>query len=175
LRARKVGAEEYQLQGDKGLSIILDEKSHMPLLISRRKLTQSFALPVSRISEFFEALSLGKVLASRCQDCRTLYFPPKADCDRCVRSRMKFVQLSGAAELLAYTIIRVKPSSFSSFSDYIVAVGRLEEGLNVLAWLEGVKENEVSVGMKMRLGVRRRDVDGSLVYLFVPADSGRSR
>jgi uncharacterized OB-fold protein len=41
--------------------------------------------------------------------------------------------LSSEATLLAFTVVEVKPFSFSLHGDYVVAIGRFPEGLNVLA------------------------------------------
>lgn len=161
------GGDDLQAFSE-GLPILLDEKTSVPLYRSRRELVQRYNIPVSKISEFFLGLSKDKVLATKCNKCGTLYFPPKADCDKCMESSMSYEELSGNAKLVAFTVITVKPSSFSNYKDYIIAIGRLEEGINVLAWLLKEKPDEIKIGMRMKLVVRKREEDASLVYLFVP-------
>jgi uncharacterized OB-fold protein len=68
--------------------------------------------------------------------------------------------------LVAYAVINVKPLSFTQYGDYTVAIGRLKEGLNVLAWMEGVDAEKVEVGMKLMLVVGKRKADGIFTYWF---------
>ncbi|MEM3637743.1 MAG: Zn-ribbon domain-containing OB-fold protein [Conexivisphaerales archaeon] len=155
-----------KLAEDLGLSI--DEKTGLPMFVSRRELIQKYIIPVSKISKFYEGLANGILFGTKCDKCKRLYFPPKADCDSCMESSMSFVKLSGKASLLAFTVISVKPTSFSKMEDYTVAIGRLDEGLNVLSWLSGAKLSDIRIGMKLKLKAGRRSEDNSLVYFFVP-------
>ena len=54
---------------------------------------------------------------------------------------------------------------FRSYKPYTVAIGRLKEGVKVLAWLTGFKLSEVEVGMKAKL-VAKTTPDGNPTYEF---------
>ena len=135
-----------------------------------RELRLRFSIRVERIRRFFEGLKESKVYATRCRRCGRYYFPPQADCPYCRASDMDWVEISGEGELLTYTIINTKPLTYSHYPDYIVAIARMREGFNVLAWLRVDDPRKVRVGMKVRLQVTRREPEGYLTYEFVPAN-----
>lgn len=148
----------------------LDEKRGTIQLKSTRDLTLNFIIPVHRIIRFWEGLKEGKLLATKCKRCHKISFPPKMDCPDCLASAedMDWVELSEEAELLSFTEISIKPGSFSQYPDYICAVGRLREGVKVLAWLTGIKREEIKVGMRLKL--KPKITEERLTYEFIPAE-----
>jgi len=107
------------------------------------------------------------VHATKCSKCGKLYFPPSADCPECLSSEMQWILLSGEAEIETFTHVVVRPTSFCAYKPYTVAIGRLEEGVKVLAWLTGFKLSQVKVGMKVKL-VAKTSQEGNPTYEFVP-------
>lgn len=150
-----------------GIPIIREPKTDNPLWIGVREIDLRYQIPVKNVMKFFEALRDGKVLATKCPKCGTVYFPPQFDCPKCMVSGLEWVEMPNEGELLTYTIINVKPPSFAQFSDYIVGVARMSNGVNVLAW---VNAKDVKVGMKVKLRVARREHDEYLMYELVPCD-----
>jgi hypothetical protein len=138
-----------------------------PVLHSRRSLTLRFNIPIARTSQFWEALRQGRFTTTKCSKCGTLSFPPQTDCPKCMGSEFSWVELRRDATLVTYTQVRVTPSSFSDMEPYVIAIGELEGGLKVLAWLEGAQVENVKPGMKLR--VEAREKDGAPYYVFVPA------
>ncbi len=151
-----------------GLPLLPDAKTADPLYVSSRDLPLKFLIPVAKIQPFFDSLKEGKLTATRCLKCGAVYFPPQADCSACRASEVEYVPLGERATLLAFTLINVKPFSFARYDDYVVAIGRLPEGLNVLAWMKGVELKRIRIGMKLKLVVGRREADGVCTYWFEP-------
>ncbi|MFQ6084775.1 MAG: Zn-ribbon domain-containing OB-fold protein [Candidatus Bathyarchaeia archaeon] len=145
----------------------MPEKSGFPTLRSIRSLTLRYNIPITKTAKFWDGLKKGKILTTKCRRCGHLYFPPTADCPSCLSSDMEWVALSGDAELETFTQVAIKPSSFNQFEPYIVAVGKLREGVRVLAWLTGVELGDAKVGMKLRLVTKMRE--GRPTYEFIPA------
>jgi len=80
-------------------------------------------------------------------------------------------QLSNEAELVSYTIIKVKPKTFGHYEDYIIAIGKLKkENINIFAWLKTSDPSKIRIGMKLKLVVSERLPEKYLVYEFVPAE-----
>ncbi len=79
-----------------------------------------------------------------------------------------WVDLGREAKLVTYTQVRVTPPSFAGSDPYIIAIGELGGGLKVLAWLEGVAQEEVKAGMNLRVEARSSK-EGNPYYVFVPA------
>ena len=138
----------------------------MPSIKSREmKIVED--IPVSRTLKFWEGLKEGKIFTTKCKKCGQLFFPPAADCPNCLSSDMEWTQLSDEAEIETFTHVVIRPTSFQQYKPYTVAIGRLKEGVKVLAWLSGFKLSEIRVGMKAKL-VAKTTVEGNLTYGFVP-------
>ncbi|MCY0860090.1 MAG: Zn-ribbon domain-containing OB-fold protein [Sulfolobaceae archaeon] len=149
-----------------GLPIIKEQKTNNPLWVDVREIDLRYQLPVKKVERFFSALKEGKILATKCPKCGAIYFPPQDDCPNCRISGLEWVEMPTEGELITYTVINVKPPSFSHYGDYIVGIARMSNGVNVLAW---VNAKEVKVGMKVKLRVTRREPEGYLTYEFIPA------
>ena len=136
-------------------------------LKSARTLELKYNLPISRTSRFWEGLKEGKIYATKCKKCGRLVFPPVADCGECGSSDVEWVELDGEGEVVSFTEVVVKPASFRDEGSYIVCIGRLKEGVKVLAWLVGVDRMDVKVGLKVKL-VAREASEGNASFEFVP-------
>lgn len=136
----------------------------MPSIKSREiKIVQD--IPISKTLPFWESLKQGKVLATKCKKCGKLYFPPAADCSKCLSSDMEWIELSNEATIETFTHVVVRPTTFQQEKPYTVAIGRLKEGVRVLAWLTGFRLSEVKVGMKAKL-VAKITPEGNPTYEF---------
>jgi uncharacterized OB-fold protein len=140
--------------------------SSMPSIRSREiKLVQE--IPISKTLKFWEGLKEGKIYATRCRSCGKLYFPPSADCPTCLETGLEWVELSKEAEIETFTHVVIRPTTFQQNKPYTVAIGKLKEGIKVLAWLTGFKLSEIKVGMKVNLAAKVT-AEGSLTYEFTP-------
>ncbi|MBS7647317.1 MAG: Zn-ribbon domain-containing OB-fold protein [Candidatus Bathyarchaeia archaeon] len=136
----------------------------MPHIKSREiKVVQD--IPISKTLPFWEGIKQGKILATKCKKCGKLYFPPVADCSKCFSSNMEWIELSREATIETFTHVVVRPRSFQQEKPYTVAIGKLQEGLRVLAWLTGFKLSEIKVGMKAKL-VAKITHEGEPTYEF---------
>jgi uncharacterized OB-fold protein len=139
--------------------------SSMPSVRSREiKVVQD--IPIGKILKFWEGLKEGKVYATKCKKCGRILFPPAADCPDCLMSDVEWILLSEEAEIETFTYVVVRPTSFQQHKPYAVAIGRLKEGVRVLAWLSGFKLSEIKVGMKAKL-VAKINPEGNPTYEFV--------
>jgi len=137
-------------------------------LRSAHSLTLSYEIPIERTKEFWDGIERGKVLTTRCRDCGSISFPPQTDCSECLASDVEWIELSKEAELEAYTKITYPPESFRDRAPYIVGIGRLKEGIRVLAWIMGADVPELEVGMRLELAVEKTP-EGKAGYFFRPA------
>jgi uncharacterized OB-fold protein len=138
----------------------------MPSIRSREiKIVQE--IPISKTVKFWEGLKQGKVLATKCVRCKEIFFPPVADCPECSATDLEWIELSNEAEIETFTHVVVRPTSFQQNKPYTVAIGKLKEGVKVLAWLTGFKLSEIKVGMKVKL-VAKVTQEGNPTYEFIP-------
>lgn len=138
----------------------------MPVMKSR-PITIAPEIPISKTLKFWEGLKQGKVYATKCKGCGKLYFPPSADCPECLLTELEWVELSNEAEVETFTHVVIRPTTFQQYKPYTVAIGKLKEGVKVLAWLTGFKLSEIKVGMKVKL-VAKVTLEGNPTYEFVP-------
>ncbi|MGC8562014.1 MAG: Zn-ribbon domain-containing OB-fold protein [Thermoplasmata archaeon] len=138
-----------------------------PILEDRRILDLRYRMPISHIREFFTGLEEGKVRGTKCKDCGKLYFPPQSECNSCMTKNMEWIDFSGNATLETFTTVEVVPTSFASEGRYVVAVGKLDEGINVLSWLNIESIEDVKIGMKMKLKTVKKK-EGYYSYEFFP-------
>jgi uncharacterized OB-fold protein len=114
--------------------------------------------PFSDLS-FEEYLREDKLMGSRCQQCRTLYVPPRPICVKCQKDAMVWEEMTGAGKLAAFTCISIGPSfmiaqGYNRNNPYCSGVVELEEGGRVDARIEGVdcsKPEEIKIGMPLKV------------------------
>ena len=125
-----------------------------------------FNIPLAKTHQFWDALGQGRFVTTRCTDCGSVSFPPQADCPHCMSSSHEWVELGTEAQLETFTSVSVTPASFADRGPYTVGIGRLRNGLKVLAWVESPLE-KLKVGDEIRLEARK-SADGAPYYVFVP-------
>jgi len=114
--------------------------------VKSRPLTYEHEIPVTRVRRFWDGVAEGKVMATRCTRCGERYYPPQADCPKCLASEMEWFQVGEQAVLKTYTESRLKPQGFTQYTEpYTIAVAETAEGLRIMGWLE--------VGGETRLGM----------------------
>jgi uncharacterized OB-fold protein len=153
---------------EEGLPIIKEAKTNIPLYISVRELPLRFQLGTSKIQKFFEGLREEKVYMTKCEECGEKFFPPQADCPKCLKSEMSWVPLSGEGELITCTMIMVRPTTYAHYDPYIVGIGQMKEGVRVLAWLNIDDPQKIKPKMKVRLTTVKREPEGFISYQFLP-------
>lgn len=152
-----------------GVPVIVDPKTNVAMWYDQREMRFRFIISVEETRKFFEALSEGKVLATRCKQTGEIFFPPQVDCPGVKDGEVEWVELPRDGELVTYTVIYTKPYSFSHYDDYTVGIARLSNGVQVLAWVRERDPRKLRVGMKVRLEVVKREPEGYLTYELVPA------
>jgi uncharacterized OB-fold protein len=151
-----------------GLPVYRDPRSGALLWVDVRELRLRFTLSVNKLEKFVEGLKQGKLMYTQCKRCGVKYFPPQVDCPKCRTSDMEWRETSPEGELITWTVIYVKPASFSHHGDYVVGIVKMPDGFNIMAWIDA-DPKALKPGMKMRLVVDRRPDENYVTYWFKPA------
>ena len=98
--------------------------------------------PFSDIS-YEQFLNEEKLMGSKCKKCGSLFLPPRPICIKCSSHEMEWVEMKGKGKLLAFTCIAVGPpfmmkEGYNRKHPYCTGVVELEEGVRVVARIEGV-------------------------------------
>ncbi|MFH1013739.1 MAG: Zn-ribbon domain-containing OB-fold protein [Thermoplasmatota archaeon] len=107
--------------------------------------------PFTKVDAFADYLQQGKLMGTQCKKCGERYFPPRADCLKCMDDSFEWREYSGRGTLQSFTKIEAAPKGFEDMVPYTLGVVDLEEGGRLLAWIQGIPENELNVGMKVKV------------------------
>jgi len=129
--------------------------------------TVSFA-SITKVNDFVGHLDEGKVTGTRCKDCGAVFFPPRADCYKCLTSNMEWFDVSGTGKLVSYSKLEYAPVGFEGDLPYCIAL--LDYGdYKVFGRLAGdLPQEEVEVGMDMKTVVNELP-NGQVNYVFEKA------
>ncbi|HTT74343.1 MAG TPA: Zn-ribbon domain-containing OB-fold protein [Thermoplasmata archaeon] len=116
---------------------------------------------------------------SRCGNCGTVYFPPRAVCPRCPQHRttiekMAPFQLSGEGEVASFTLVHDPAEGFEMQVPYILALVRTVEGPVLTGQIVDVEPHDVAIGLKVKATFRKLREEGKAGvihygYKFTPA------
>ena len=92
-------------------------------------------------------VSEDKLMGSRCKKCGALSVPPRSICIKCHGFEMEWVEMKGKGKLAAFTCIAIGPpfmieEGYDRKHPYVSGVVELEEGVRVVARIEGVDGNK---------------------------------
>ena len=129
--------------------------------------TVSFA-SITKVNDFVSHLDEGRVTGTRCKDCGEVFFPPRADCYKCLTSNMEWFDVSGTGKLVSYSKLEYAPVGFDGDLPYCIAL--LDYGdYKVFGRLAGDLSPEgVEVGMEMKTVVNTLP-NGQVNYVFEKA------
>jgi hypothetical protein len=102
---------------------------------------------------FAEALKEGRLLGLKCNVCGACTVPPKKVCMECGSEDLEVAQLSGAATVRTFTVIRVPPEGIEA--PYVVAMAELDEGPWVMGNVVGVDPDKTTmdlIGTRVTIG-----------------------
>ncbi|MEW6262071.1 MAG: OB-fold domain-containing protein [Thermodesulfobacteriota bacterium] len=115
--------------------------------------------------DFGQGLAL---TASRCRDCRRVFFPPKVVCPNCFDGELETVPLSRKGRLHAFAQCHMGPADMEK--PYLIGFIDLPEGIKLFSvltecepWPEVL---QVGLEMEMVLGVIKHDPDGQAIYSY---------
>ncbi|UCH31707.1 MAG: Zn-ribbon domain-containing OB-fold protein [Candidatus Bathyarchaeota archaeon] len=118
--------------------------------MSFRKFGKKGFISETKVADFVKHLNDGKIMATKCNRCGKLYFPPRADCPYDMSTDVTWHQLSGRCSLLTYTTAYFAPTGFQDEVPYTIALAECEEGVKVYALLsKDIGEKEIKIGMKL--------------------------
>jgi uncharacterized OB-fold protein len=123
---------------------------------------------VTKINDFIDYLEKEKVMGTRCKDCGLIFFPPRADCYRCLAGNMEWFEITGKGKLITYSKLEFAPIGFQDDVPYWIAI--LDYGdYKVFGRIAGnLPEEDVKVGMEMKTAVNKLP-NGQLNYIFQKA------
>ncbi len=108
---------------------------------------------------FQQFLGERKLMGSQCGSCQALYLPPRPLCPNCYAEAMSWVELSGQAELRAFTVVSIATTAmieagYGRDNPYCAGIVQLDEGPSISAQILGVdpkKPETIQIGTPLRV------------------------
>ncbi len=117
---------------------------------------------------FWEAARNGKLLIQKCAACGENIFYPRIRCPECHSDSLDWVESSGKGTVYSYSVVyNNAPSGFMADMPYVVAIIRLEEGVQMLSNIVDCSPEDIHCDMPV--SVEFRQVGGFTLPLFLPA------
>lgn len=107
--------------------------------------------PYTKVDKFAEYLHKGKLMGTQCNKCNEIYFPPRADCLKCMSDDFKWIEYSGDGILHSYTKIHAAPKGFDDMAPYVLGVVDLKEGGRLISWIKNIPDEEIKIGMSVKV------------------------
>jgi uncharacterized protein len=83
---------------------------------------------------FWDAAREKRLVIQKCSDCGKTIFYPRIACPDCFSDHVKWVEASGKGSIYTFTVVKNNaPSAFIQDIPYVVAVIRLDEGVQMLS------------------------------------------
>ena len=121
---------------------------------------------VTKVNDFISYLEKGVVAGTKCKDCGTKYFPPKADCHKCLTSNMEWFEITGTGKLITFSTLQYAPVGFEQDLPYTIAVVDFGEYKVFGRMSPDIPVEEIKVGMELKVTPYKHK-NGQLLYVFV--------
>lgn len=124
---------------------------------------------------FWEAAREKKLIIQKCEDCGKHIFYPRIACPHCFSDAVKWVEASGKGTIYSYTVVVSNaPSAFIADMPYVIAIVKLEEGVQMLTNIVGCDPEEVKCEMAVEVTFEKLD-DAFTLPKFRPVAGGRKQ
>ena len=131
---------------------------------SRRPLPK----PTPETEHFWEGTRQGELRLQRCDDCTSVYFPPRPFCPECSSRKVSVFRASGRATLASYVINQRPHPAFSG--PYAIAIVTLEEGPKMMSNIVDCPQTPEALMLDMPLAVIFEKLNDEIsLPLFAPA------
>jgi uncharacterized OB-fold protein len=111
---------------------------------------------------FWKSLEQGRFLVRRCEACGEAHWYPRAICPFCFSSDTQWREGTGRGTIYSYSIMR------RAKTPYAIAFVTLEEGPTLLTNIVDCAFDDIRIGQKVELAIRKRE-DGLPLHMFKPA------
>ena len=123
---------------------------------------------ISKVNDFIDHLHDGRIMGTRCNDCDQSFFPPRADCHKCLTSNMSWFEVSGTGTLVTFSRLAFAPLRFKEDLPYTIALVDFD-GLQVFGRIaHSVEANQLKAGMPLRCEANSLP-NGQINYVFSTA------
>jgi len=106
------------------------------------------------LQRFIEALSVGKLVTSKCSACKNVIWPPSSVCPKCLSNEIEWINMDGKGRLIEFS------ESFLMNQPSIFGVVELNGNIKLIAKIEcdNISQLKKGIGVKMiRCGIKNNN------------------
>lgn len=104
----------------------------------------------AKVGTFVEYLEKGELRGTKCRQCGETFFPPRAECSKCLNEDMEWTKIEGAGSLVSFTRVNYAPTGFEADIPYILALVDFN-GIKVFGRFSAeVPEEQLAVGLPVK-------------------------
>lgn len=126
-------------------------------------------LVTSLSAGFWDGLKEGELRIQACVGCGHRQFPPKAACEECGSITLTWIKSNGRGKIYSFAVIRqvvMNSLAFEAEIPYALATIELEEGVRIVAQVQGIPPEQVKTQMEVQ--VFFEDIGGVSIAKFKP-------
>lgn len=123
---------------------------------------------ISKTNDFIDYLEKDQIMATKCKDCGQIFFPPRADCYKCLSSNIEWIEVKGAGKLVSFSKLQYGPVGFEDDLPYSIAMLNYGDFQVFGRIADDIPESELKIGMEMK-PVSNKLPNGQLNYVFTKA------
>ncbi|MBN2038702.1 MAG: Zn-ribbon domain-containing OB-fold protein [Spirochaetes bacterium] len=123
---------------------------------------------ITKTNDFIDYLEKDQVMATKCKDCGETFFPPRADCYKCLSSNIEWVEVKGKGKLVSFSKLQYGPIGFEEDLPYSIALLNYGDYQVFGRIAKDVSEADIKIGMEMKT-VANKLPNGQLNYVFTKA------
>jgi len=124
---------------------------------------------ITKTNDFVGYLEQGKVMGTKCKGCGLKFFPPRADCYKCLSSDdMEWFEVQGKGKLLTFSKLQYGPVGFEGDLPYAIALADFGDCKVFGRMASDIPDSEIQVGMEVRATPNTLP-NGQLNYVFKKA------
>lgn len=107
---------------------------------------------------FWEAAKEERLIIQKCNECDKYIFYPRLVCPFCSNDDLEWVKASGKGTIYSYSVVESNaPSAFIDDMPYVVAIIRLEEGVQLMSNIIGCDPKDVRCDMPVEVTFEKLD------------------
>ena len=101
---------------------------------------------------FWQAAREGKLMIQQCTSCRRNIFYPRLSCPFCFSEKLGWVESSGKGKVYTYSVVQNNaPSAFMQDMPFVIAIVRLDEGVQMMTNIVGCDPAQVHCEMPVTI------------------------
>lgn len=126
-------------------------------------MTRPLPHPSHWSAPYWEAARAHRFVIQHCGDCDAPIMYPRRFCPTCLGENLSFVPSKGTGEIYTLTVqVAGPPTGFADRLPYVLAVVRLDEGVQLMSNIVGENRTEARIGDRVSVDFEQAE-DGETV------------